>query len=333
MRSLFRTLPIIFILVAGKGASAEAQSADSVQQTQQLPEDLRSGKSLMLIDPLPDPKDNRLRGEWMPIADEAQPFMKLAGIDVVAAYHKEDILSGTETEAAFLRSFDERNITHLVMIEQRTNGYSVTVAPFDKTTLVARDKPVWNASAPDLATVLNRLYQACANSGQELKNLLILNNALPGVLISPINGRRSEFYDLNLQGDKLAVLPFADTAEIREIMKFYPYKYDFVNPEESEREIRSEGFQFILHYVNSTGESVRKLLDYEADSSAYVSKSVKNGAPYQVTYDKDLPVYKFYIKHIYSGNVFLGRSYDAAPTWQEALELYIANLRKELLEN
>ena len=310
---------------------SQAETPDSVQN--QLPDNLRSGKALMLIDPLPDPDDSRLRGEWMPIAEKAQPFMKRAGIDVVAAYHKDDILSGTETEKAFLRTFDERNITHLVIIKRESSGYRVTVTEFDKTSLIATDKPVWTASAPDLSTVLNQLYRTCANSGQELKNLLILENAVPGILISPINGRRSEFYDLNLQGDQLAVLPFADTAEIRQIMKFYPYKYDFVDPEDNEREIRSEGFQFILHYVHTTGESVRELLGYETGQEEYVSTSVKNGEAFEVTYDKDLPVYKFYIKHIYSGNVFLGRSYDAAPTWQEALTFYIANLRKELMGN
>ncbi|MEJ2003623.1 MAG: hypothetical protein P8X57_01370 [Cyclobacteriaceae bacterium] len=116
-------------------------------------------------------------------------------------------------------------------------------------------------------------------------------------------------------------------------MKFYPYKWDFVDPGDSEREIRSDGYQFILHYVHTTGESVRELLEYDAEADSYVSTSIKNGEPYDVSYDKDLPVYKFYIKHIYSGNVFLGRTYDAAPSWEEALRMYIANLRKELLGN
>jgi hypothetical protein len=207
------------------------------------------------------------------------------------------------------------------------------VAEFDQNTLIARDKPIWSTSAPDLSTALNSLYRQCSNSGQELKNRLILENAIPGVLVSPIFGRRSEFYDLNLQGDKLAVLPFADTAKISQVMKFYPYKYDFVNPEESEREIRSDGFQFILHYVHTTGASVREILGYETEGESYTSTSIKNGDPYEVSYDRDLPVYKFYIKHIYSGNVFLGRAYDAAPTWEEALRLYIANLREELMRN
>ena len=332
MIHLIRSI-LILILLPGM---LFAQNADSLADKSRLPENLLSGKALLLIKPLPDPKNPRLRGEWMPIAEEAQPFMKLAGIDAVAAYHIDDIQSGPETGKNFMNAFDARNITHLVFIEQKSTGYNVAVYAFDKTTLFAKDKPFWQASAPDLTTVLNRLYRTCSNSGQELKNLLILENALPGTLMSPINGRRSEFYDLNLQSDKLAVLPFADTAAIREVMKFYPYKYDFVDPSEPEREIRSDGYQFILYYVHTTGEAVREILDYDDEEGleAYESTSVRtNGEPFTEKYDKDLPVYKFYIKHIYSGNVFLGRSYDAAPTWEEALSMYIANLRKELLRN
>ena len=326
---------LCLVLLVSWSYTSFAQSSvnDSTQAAAVMPEDLRSGKSLLIIRPLPDPRDNRLRGEWMPIADEAQPFMKLAGIDAVAAYHIDDIRSGPESERNFLNSFDERNITHLVIIEQQQNGYNVSVALFNKNTFIAADQPVWKTSAPDLSTALNQLYRASANSGQELKNLLILDKALPGKLLSPINGRRSEFYDLNLKSDKLAVLPFADTAMINEVMRAYPYKFEFVDPAESERDIRSDGFQFILYYVHSTGESVRDILGYETGESTYVSTYARDGEAYNASYSKDLPVYKFYIKHIYSGNVFLGRSYDAAPTWEQALSWYIDNLRKELMGN
>jgi hypothetical protein len=246
-----------------------------------------------------------------------------------------DIQSGPETEKALLQVFDQRNITHLVLIKQNPGNYVVRVAAFDKNTFIDPKTAVWQTSAPDLSTALNQLYRAAATSGQELKNLLILENALPGKLITPINGRRSEFYDLNLQSDKLAVQPFADTAMIRQTMAYYPYKYEIVDPTREERELRSDGFQFILYYVHTTGESVRDILEYEIDPGAesYESGSIRDNKPYSLSFDKDLPVYKFYIKHIYSGNVFLGKTYDAAPDWQQALTMYIANLRKELMGN
>ncbi len=329
-------LLLIVTFSVGTGhLKAQNNSADSLSVAAELPKELRSGKSLMIVDPLPDPQDQRLRGEWMPIAEEAQPFMKRSGIDVVAAYHMGDIQSGPETEKALLQAFDDRNITHLVFIKQNPSNFVIRVAAFDKNSMIDPKIPVWETSAPDLSQALNQLYRAATNSGQELRNLLILNNALPGKLITPINGRRSEFYDLNLQSDKLAVLPFADTAMIRQTMAYYPYKYEIVDPSRDERQLRSDGFQFILYFVHTTGESVREILDYDTDPNqeSYESISFRDNQPYTLSFDKDLPVYKFYIKHIYSGNVFLGKTYDAAPDWQQSLTMYIANLRKELMGN
>ncbi|MEJ2003622.1 MAG: hypothetical protein P8X57_01365 [Cyclobacteriaceae bacterium] len=132
MLPIIRKLYIVLLILAGTSALGQDMMGDTLQQTLQLPEDLRSGKAIMIIEPLPDPDDSRLRGEWLPIAEKAQPFMKLAGIDVVAAYHEGDIRSGTETEKAFLNMFDERNITHLVIIKQQTSGYEVSVTKFDR---------------------------------------------------------------------------------------------------------------------------------------------------------------------------------------------------------
>jgi len=45
---------------------------------------------------------------------------------------------------------------------------------------------------------------------------------------------------------------------------------------------------------------------------------------------KRAPVYKYYIKHIYSGDVYLGTGWDADETWQEALQNHMDNLLKAL---
>ena len=68
--------------------------------------------------------------------------------------------------------------------------------------------------------------------------------------------------------------------------------------------------------------------DTETD---YVSEATKDGMPRVNSYHVNTPVYKFYIKHIYTGNVFLGKKWDAAPTWEEALNNYLDNLRNELV--
>lgn len=306
---------------------------DSLAVSDALPDKLLSGKSLLIFKTQPDPKHPELRIDWMLLADEVQPYLQKSGIDAVAVYHIEDIASGPETEAAFMFRFNDRQITHVVLVEQTLAGYKIRIGKFSKTTLIDSETPLWSTSSPELYNAGNNVYLAASASGQKLTNRLILNVPEEGRLVKPIRGRRSEFYDLNLEGDKVAIVPFADTADIRSVMEMYPYKYDFVDPSIPERKLRSDGYQFILYYVHSTGQAVRTMLEYPIDAAedAYVSESYLESTPFARNYHKDRPVYKFYIKHIYSGNVFLGKKYDAADTWEEALQFYIANLREELL--
>ena len=314
-------------------AQSDMPSLDSIAHVEVLPEDLLSGKSLLIFKTLPNPKNPDLRIKWLPLADEIQPYLQRSGIDAVAAYHIGDIFSGKETTEAFLFQFSERAITHIVIVEQEPNGYRINIGLFDEETLIDPDTPIWSTFASELYQAGNNLYLSASKSGQKLTNRLILAVPEIGNLVSPIQGRRSEFYDLNLESDKLAIVPFADTAAINRVMESYPYKYDFVDPSIPERNLRSDGYQFILYYVHSTGEAVREMLEYPIDESegAYVSESFQGDKPIAQNFDKNRPVYKFYVKHIYSGNIFLGKKYDAAPTWEEALSYYIANLREELL--
>jgi len=38
------------------------------------------------------------------------------------------------------------------------------------------------------------------------------------------------------------------------------------------------------------------------------------------------PIYKYYIKHIRTGEIYLGKQWDAAESWHEALNNYLNNL-------
>ena len=51
-------------------------------------------------------------------------------------------MSGKETEEMFLYQFNERRITHLVMVEQTQTGYTLRVGLFNKLTLIDEETPV-----------------------------------------------------------------------------------------------------------------------------------------------------------------------------------------------
>ena len=46
-----------------------------------------------------------------------------------------------------------------------------------------------------------------------------------------------------------------------------------------------------------------------------------------------VPVYKFYIRHIPTGDVYAGSSWDAATDWQTALTNFVQGLRKDQAAN
>ena len=118
-------------------------------------------------------------------------------------------------------------------------------------------------------------------------------------------------------------------------MENYPYKWEIVPIGSDETELKDQGFQYVLYYAHSTAKSVKKILEYPTSSSetAYVSEVIINKQSVITSYDINSSVYKFYIKHIRSKNTFIGKRWDAALTWQKALDNYIQNLRNELVRN
>ncbi|ELR69797.1 NTPase [Fulvivirga imtechensis AK7] len=311
-----------------------AQILDSLQYGAELPSEILQTKSLVLVKVPPKSTQPYLRGSWKKLAEQAQPGFKRAGIDAVVYYYVEDIYSGKEPYLSFMEDFKKRGLENIIFLVQEAANYRIVLTKMnDGDPLIKSGQQAWQTQHADLAMALNNLYKAAANSAQARENLLILEVPEFGTMTSPIKGRRGEYYDLNFSSERLAIVPFADTAQINQVMADYPYKYGFVDANKGDTKLRSDGYQYILYYVHTTGKEVKEMLGYNTTDTetAYVSEVVKDGQVRVNSYSIDIPVYKFYIKHIYSGNVFLGKKWDAAPTWQQALTNYIDNLRNELV--
>jgi len=74
----------------------------------------------------------------------------------------------------------------------------------------------------------------------------------------------------------------------------------------------------LLGYDMSKGESALVSVTYPDNASA----QLKN-------IPADQPVYKFYFRHIDSGDVFLGTKWDADLTWQQALKNQLKGFKIE----
>lgn len=256
--------------------------------------------------------------------ESIQKSFKQTGIDAVAYFETDLLLSGRDPGVAYANYFIKRGIEYLVFLHKDDGKYKIYITTFNKReTFIDPGQEAWHAEDVSLSELQKKIFRVAGN----LKNQNLLINDYPekDILISIFGGRRAEFFALDLKVDMLAVPKFGDETkdkELEEIFSSYPYKYKFVEPGITERELRRQGFLYVLYFVHARGSVVRKVLGYNTGSqeSAYVSVTYPEDQPQMKSIPANTPVYKFYFKHIESGNIFLGTKYDADVTWQQALK-------------
>jgi len=105
-----------------------------------------------------------------------------------------------------------------------------------------------------------------------------------------------------------------------------PYDYD-------EKKLLSKGFQFVLMSVNTSGGEARQLLGYPFDNKVNELITMKKNALGELeieAFPVQQTVFKYYIKHINSGDIYLGEQWDADVTWAEALTNHMNALMEKL---
>lgn len=269
--------------------------------------------------------------------DQVQGSFQRTGIDAVIYLENDYLAAGRDPSVALAEYLNAREIGHIIVL-QKEDGYSCHIARYNNLAdLFEAGQPAWYAKEERLDVLLQQLFRT-ANSSLQQENMLI--NEFPE-LAMPLNvfkGRRSEFFAIDLKVDPLAVPKFGDEEmdrELEEIMKSYPYKYKLTEPGLTETQIRQDGSYYVLRFVYARDKAAQKLLGYEATKSQTAIVSVTY--PEDKVHLKNIPanamVYKFYFKHIDSGNIFLGTKWDADLTWQQALLNQIKAFKAELRIN
>ena len=118
-------------------------------------------------------------------------------------------------------------------------------------------------------------------------------------------------------------------------MANYPLKFKLTESNLSEKDLRKQGSLYVLCFIYARDGVAKNLLGYDMSKSesALVSVTYPNGQQQLKNIPIDTPVFKFYFKHIDSGNVFLGNKWDADLTWQQALLNQIKGMKAELRIN
>jgi hypothetical protein len=217
-------------------------------------------------------------------------------------------------------------------------GYRVYVTSFNnENDLVSKNQPAWFGEGVSLTETLTSLYRAALSSTKQ-KNLLI--NEVPEIdlPVTLISGLRAERFAYDLKVDKLAIPKFGEAekdAVLEEIFKTYPMPFVLTDNSTPEEELRKKGILYVLCYVHTRGSAAKTLLDYpfSPSESAFVSVTYPDGQVQLKNIPANTPVYKFYVRHIDSGNIFLGSKWDADTSWEQALKNFISGFKAELKIN
>lgn len=271
--------------------------------------------------------------------DGVQLAFQKAGIDAIIYFHLDKPFASKEVSKSFSDYLTKREIANLAFLERGDEGYRITFTAFSgKEDIISPGQPAWSTSHRLLTEALKTLGRT-ASSAQKKENLLINDAPETDASINPILGKRNEFYATDLTVDLLAI-PKTGNEEIdRELEEIftnhYPLKFKMTDAGVAEKELRRQGHLYVMNFVYTRGSVARELLGYDMSKSesAFMSVAYADGQQQLKNIPGNTPVFKFYFKHIDSGNVFLGTKWDADTKWQHALINHIMGMRSELRLN
>jgi hypothetical protein len=329
-------LKVVFFLfmlwyhpVSGQFVISEDRWIEQLNLQGALPEKLLSTRSAAFFDYTLTPKE----------LDEIQLAFQRTGVDAIIYFEKDKLFASKDVMKAFGDYLVKREIANLVFIDKNTQGFRIIITPFSgKENVIEPKQTAWSTTNRLLTEALKSLYTTAANS-QKKQNLLVSEAPETDAKIDPILGKRNDFYASDLKVDPLAIPKTGDEAidkELEEIFKNnYPLKFKMTEPGIPEKELRRQGQLYVLGVIYSRGAVAKELLGYDMtkSESALLSVTYPDGQQQLKNIPSNTLVFKFYFKHIDSGNVFLGTKWDADITWQQALLNHIRGMKAELRIN
>jgi hypothetical protein len=303
----------------------ESRFLNQLKPTSALPEKLLTARTAVFYSYLMTQKD----------LDDIQLSFQRTGVDAVFYFDIGELLAGKDVTVAFADYLNKRDITNIAFFQKDQKGYKVYLTAFNtKSSIVEENQYAWIGEHAYLSELLTSIYRA-AGGGTKRKNMLINETPETDMTVNSIQGRRSDFFAIDLKVDELAIPKTGNAAmdnALEETFSTYPFKHKFTEPGISERELRNKGSLYVLCYVHARGSVAKKVLGYDIgrSESAIVSVIYNDSGQSQL---KNIPsetlVYKFYFKHIDSGNVFLGTKWDADVTWEQALKNQVKGFKAE----
>jgi hypothetical protein len=270
--------------------------------------------------------------------NQAQRSFQKTGIDAVAYFPVDMLTSATDVRKAFADLLQKREIVNVIFLE-KGEKWRIVITTFNgKDNVIEAKQIAWSASNSVWTDVLKVLYRS-ASSSLKKQNLLINDFPETEITVNSILGKRNEFYAVDTKVDPLGIIKSGDATfdqELESLMAAnYPFKFKMFEPGTSEKDMRKQGYFYTLYFLRARGSIARELLEYPAtkSESAIVSITFPEGQQQLKNIPSNTLVYKVYLKHIDSQNVFLGNKWDADLTWQQALLNHVRGLKFEMRLN
>lgn len=330
-----------------------------------IPKDLLLSKSIVVISM--SKGDNKLRGDWKGLAKEAHFYVRKLGIDAVQYIYIDDLIGGYDIQRAITDQMNKRDIKNIFMLSKdEVNGrdqFIGVLTPYNnEPTLISNNQGAWKSQTSDLEILFRNLSRAIDNADLVLENLLIIDSPEYFRGVDIIRGKRFESLNTDLRIDRIAVPKFMDlpapensdtestakmvalineensknlarNSQLEQLLIDYPYKFGIVPYEYEEKKLLTKGFQFVLLRINSSGRNVRKLLGYDINDDVNELITIRKDKEDNVSV-KSIPidgmVYKYYVKHINSGDIYLGEQWDGDDNWQDAFNNHFTEIIRKL---
>jgi hypothetical protein len=299
----------------------------SLQAFAQIPASLVKERSLVIMNwPLDKSGEYMVRGNWEKVADEVQKNLKLMGIDAIAYVHGNDWSASPSSQETFRSYFKGREVQNLIVFGINANDvYYLDVIDF------ISGKTQWSTTGGSLNQALLRMAKAIKLSAIQVENFLPAD--APEIVYDVPFSKWTATMNFPDQIKRLKVgvarPEGAADQQLHTLLAHYPFDYELIDYKDDEDAFR-KGYQMVMLSMNTSGESIRKLLNYKpgANETHYLSTVKADSSRTTLkTIPVDAFVHKFYFQQTVNHEAFVGRDWDADTSWQRSLENFINNIR------
>ncbi|WP_209330076.1 NTPase [Lunatimonas salinarum] len=281
---------------------------------------------------------------WQQLASEIHVSLVEAGGDPIAYYELEDVTLTEGNQRTYAEVFSKRMVRNLVIITRKPTGsFHIHIAPFSQDLSIIKPGQGLSIEADDLAAFKTQITSLTAN--QKSRNFLVLevpefptpptdagsggstatylaqtplnlNVFKLGVMLTGVS--REEGFLNTFRQDLLGKSPQQREAEQlaerqgleRIFGNIYPYEVAFLTESRTTQQLIQDRVQFILMRIEGR----------EADIMNNM------GVPLPADSDGNRIVVKYYIKLLARNELYIGKEWDAAPDWQDALVNFLNQL-------